>query len=283
VNPIIISTYSTPTLVQNYINKKLKPLYFKLYSSTNHTQTQDQVTFITYLFPKELSKITYVTLIARGIGDFIQQEFASKYAAEIIRNHDGFPFAEKNGMIPLPSNMEKDQTKELVNAIKEEILEKNNFCIDGWIKFRLGEYKAYIRKKVERSIFEYLAYQEYEEFIELLKQFVKTQESSIKMLHIMPRCDGSIGLYNNIYEEITTILVEEYTTVGSVDDNYKEDMILSTLLNICPLKIKIHKKGVYQNQRLIQTIQMVYEDKVSQCKNCKHCEFVRDILTRKKL
>lgn len=282
VNQVVISTYSTPAIVRNYINKKLKELHLKSYRPTSYIQIEGQVTFITYRFPTELPKVNYVTLIAKGIGDFIQREFVSQYVADILRNHDGFSLLGKNAIILLPYNMEEDKTHELVNAIKEEILEKDNFCIDGWIKFRLKEYKTHIRKKVDRIIFEYLAYQEYEEFIELLKEFIKTQESLIRILHVMPRCDGSIGLYDKRYQEITTICLEESATIGPIDDDYKEDMILSILLSMCPLEIKIHKEEVYENQRLIQTIQMVYEDKVSQCKNCKHCKFARDILTPKK-
>jgi len=284
VNHIIISTYSTPTLVQKYINKKLKSLYLKSYRPISYTHMQDDIAFITYLFPENLPKMSYVTLIAKGIADYIQEEFASQYAADIIRNHDSFLVIENNKVIQMPCILEEDdKTDELINTIKEEILEKNNFCIDGWIKFRLVDYKLYIRRKVERIIFEYLAHKEYEEFIGLLKEFIKTQQSSIKILHIMPKANGSIGLYDRRYAEIPTMCLEEYGIQVQEDTSDKEDIVLSTLLTMSPLKIKIHQKEFCQNQRLIQTIQMVYEGKVSLCKNCKHCEFIGDILTQKRL
>ena len=282
VNHVVISTYSDPVQVQKYINKRLEPLYLKPYRSIS--SIKDKVTFITYMFPVELSQTSHIIPIAKGIVDFIQHEFAGEYAKDVIQTQYGFSLEESNRMMeilreayqssPVLQEVLGDnrQTEALVQSISKAIWEENNLCVDGWIKFRLGEYKAYIMNQVERIVFEYLAYQEYEEFIGLLKQFIKTQQPLMKFLHLIPKADGSIGLYDDQYEEMTSMCLEEYAEIRVIGDSYNEDVILSTLLTISPLKIRIHKKEAYENQRLVQTIQMIYGDKVSLCESCQHCE-----------
>lgn len=290
MNHVIISTYSSPVQVQNYINKRLEPLYLKSYKPISHITVQSKVTFITYHF-SPLLQSSYITPIAKGIADFIQQEFAKTYAADIIQIDYGFNSKENHKIREvlydlyqsaplLQQTIEECGEKEkLVKSISQAIEENNNFCVDGWIKFRLEEYKNHIRERVERVIFEYLAYQEYTEFIDLLKRFIETQAPLVNVLHLIPKGSGCIGLYNEDYKEMTPVILEQDTQISQMDENYDDDLILSIVLTISPLKLMIHKKDAYENKRLIQTIRMVYGSKVGLCKNCKHCEQTSDILT----
>lgn len=293
MNQVIINTYCDPVQIQKYINTRLESLNLRPYRSIS--SIKEKVTFITYLFPITVSPTSYLIPIAKGIVDYIQYEFAQKYGEDIIQTQYGFSAVESTKMMgilrdvyrlsPLLQETMEDnrQTDKLVESISKEIGEENSICIDGWIKFRLEEYKEHITQKIERMVFEYLAYLEYEEFIELLKQFIKTQQPLMKLLHLIPKADGCIGLYNGQYEEVTSRSLQTYAEIVFIDEDYNEDIILSALLTISPVKIQIHKKEFYENQRLIQTIQMIYGDKVILCKSCQYCEPTRDILTQKKL
>ncbi len=272
MNQVIISTDAKEAKVQYYINQQLNVLYLKSYRVKTHTN--NEMIFITYLFPEEVSGGDYIIPIAMGIMGFIQDDFAKAYARQIIYKYYNLMPSESNEMVQLLRTVEdKKQIEKMIQDICQELRLKNSFCVNGWITFRLERYKDDIAKNIDRLVFEYLAYKEYEIFIELLRQFVEVQPSLMKSLHIIPEKQGRIGLYNEVYEAIPS--KDDEMTGG-------EDMVLNTILTISPLKIRIHQKELYKNKRLIQTIQLIYEDKISWCKNCEHCKQFCDILTPKK-
>lgn len=282
---MIISTYSYQLQIQEYIDKRLEKLRPKEYIPNIKVEKKTNGTFITCFFPVEMSqpkqqryfKEYIITPLAGAMADLIQNEFAIEYGNGIIQAtyHCG-------EIVITGIKEDHTQNKRLLELMIDEMMEQDNFCLDGWIRFRLSKYKTYIMDMVDNLIVEYEAYKEYEEFIMLLQEFIFRQESLMDEVHVIPDYKGEIDLYNEENEKITALCEEEY-----------DDLVLGTILTLAPLRIVVHKKDKCKNIRLIDTIKRIYKDRVTHCQGCESCNksrfkigiirAIKDILTQKKV
>lgn len=298
VDHVTISTDSYSNELQKYIGKRLKEVVPKEYMPICKIQEKIRFKSITYCLPKQpsLSKgkdcfCEYIIKpISKGIVDVFKYIIAVQYGIECINKYDEFSLDEKARIIRIfkekwqvcliyndITNKDTQESK-IINCISDQLKSQNTLNIDGWIRFRLLEYRQYIKELVENIAFEYIAYREYREFLAMLKQFVEVQKPMIDIIHIIPSTTGQIYLYDDNYNEITKSCIEqceENTAVNNI-----EDLILSSLITIAPLKIVIHKKEMCSNTRLIATIQIIYQDKVRICHKCKNCNKLK-VVTNK--
>lgn len=287
VKHMVISTYSYRLQIEEYLNKRIKKLNLKEYQPIINVEEKGKTTFVTCSFPLDISKSQgegyfkeYIIIpVAKAIVDIIQKEFAVDYANEILQTSYGF---REIMITEIVEN--KLETKKLLHPIINEITQNNAFCIDGWIRFRLSQYKMFLIDMVENLTYEYEAYKEYKEFITLIKYFVLNQQSLMDQIHIIPDKNGSIDLYNEKKESVT-LNREQY--------DCQDDLILGTLLTLAPSSMMIHQEEKCNNIRLMDTIKNIYEGRIIFCNSCQHCEregfkvgifrALKDILTQKKL
>lgn len=284
VKGMVISTYSYPTQLEAYIKKRLAGLDLEDYKPTIQVESKGTATFFSCLFPEEMPKIkqeiyfkAYLVMpLAKAAVDLIQNEFAIEYGNQIIQSDYGFKEVVITKVVE--NSLER---KKLLDPIIEAMMGDKNFCLDGWIRFRLAGYKAYMMDRVDRAIGDYQSYKEYGDFISLLKEFTLNQRSLVDHVHIIASRSGKINLYSKQYEKL-----------AGIGEGEHDDLILGTLLTLGPSNITIHKKDKYNNIRLIETICIIYQDKIILCKGCKHCkksgprkrviQAIKDILTQKK-
>ena len=111
------------------------------------------------------------------------------------------------------------------------------------------------------------------EFIALLKLYINSQTANCNIVHI-------------IYSPSETILLDEKGKIIKDDDILLEakylsditfsanDYTLNTLLNLLPKKIHIHLLENYVDE-FVNTIQSIFENRVSICKECNICKNYR--------
>lgn len=51
-----------------------------------------------------------------------------------------------------------------------------------------------------------------------------------------------------------------------------DDLLLSSLITLAPLKIVIHKREMIQNRELLDTIIEIFPNNVTFCKGCQLCD-----------
>lgn len=260
---IVVNTYSYRHQIQEYIEERINRLEKKEYFPNISIEEIDSVVFLTCKFPQQISQVKqdkyfeeYLIIpLAKAMIDIIQDEFAKEYANKILETRYNFTGIKIMGLA-----QDKNQAENLLEPIVEELARENSFCLDGWIRFRLADYKAYIVRMVDNLIYEYYEYKEYEEFIRLLKEFVINQTPLEDLIHFVPGFKGTMNLYNKDNKKIISISEDE-----------SNDFILGTLLTIAPKKIIVHRIEGYNNIETISTIRGVYGKRVSFCKGCKIC------------
>lgn len=165
----------------------------------------------------------------------------------------------------------------IYNSIYDYVKENKSIVLDGFVTFRLKKYIQILDNLVDISVNKFLIEREYTEFIQILKLYVSSTISKINTVHL-------------IYTKTDTILIDEDKNILSTDDNLlkakylsditfsSNDYALNTLLNLIPQKIIIHLVDNYSDE-FINTLKLIFEDRVSICTDCNICKLYKLNLT----
>lgn len=133
--------------------------------------------------------------------------------------------------------------------------ENGSIIINGFVNFRLGEYKDELRNLCHDAAEEIYAMREYDEFMNMLRFFVSVQAPKENTVYIK-NSGGVLKIYNKRHRDITDFYCEE--SVFSDEGFTREDIILSALITIAPRKIVIH--GKRESERIYDTISNVFSN-----------------------
>ena len=168
----------------------------------------------------------------------------------------------------------------LFDAFYEYITTKHSIVLSGFINFRLKNYRKLIEELIDFSVNEYIIEREYLEFISLLRLYINSQIPTTCTVHL-------ISLYND------TLLLDENMKLINIDKNAlnakylsdvsfsNNDYILNTLLNILPQKIHLHLVSPLSNLDYINTLQLIFENRIEICNDCNICNLYKGILQNK--
>ncbi len=153
--------------------------------------------------------------------------------------------------------------------VKEYIKENNSIILDGFVYFRLKEYINYLDNIVDEAVNQFIIEKEYREFVSLLRVYVESKAPQYNLLHL-------------IYMNGESILLDEKRNIVSVSENIynakylsdisfsPNDLALNTLLCLLPRKIEIHL--IDDEDEFINTLQLIFQNRVSICKECDICK-----------
>lgn len=208
-------------------------------------------------------------------------DFAVQISGEIMNNYEKpllkkiteneFPYAPqgekaeifnlalKHASAQSPDAMDTihyERRKALIEEQALDYLKENSFIIiNGFVNFRLEEYKNELRNLCHDAAEELYAMREYDEFMNMLRFFVSVQAPKEQVVHLI-KTKGVMRIHNKRHRDITDVYCEE--SIFSEEGFTEEDIILSTLITIAPRKIIIHDK--LENERIYDTIANVFTD-----------------------
>ena len=162
----------------------------------------------------------------------------------------------------------------LYNGFYDFINDNKVLYLDGFIYFRLKEYFSILDDTVNNAVNHFLIEKEYLEFVSLLKLYINSQDSKCELVHLIYSSSESILLDKdkNIIAPDSDIFNAKYLSDISFSSN---DFTLNSLLNLVPKKIYIH---LIDNKidEFIQTLELVFENRVNLCTDCNICEFYKN-------
>jgi putative sporulation protein YtxC len=157
------------------------------------------------------------------------------------------------------------------NEIKQFFKKNNDLNVDGFLEFRLKEYKEELREVVEYAVDEFIMDKQYQEFISLLKYFVFIQEAKIPEVHLMHKGGHEFVLFNEQMTPMDMKATEDSFKIEILDQEFNfEDLVVSTLISIAPQQIHIHTRE--PKVLVIQTINQIFENRVHICEYCRQCK-----------
>ena len=161
----------------------------------------------------------------------------------------------------------------LYHALYTFISNNKVLILDGFINFRLQTYTAILDDIVSESVNNYIIEKEYMEFISLLKLYINSQKNNSNIVHLIYSASESVLLdeNKNLILNSEEIFNAKYLSDISFSSN---DYTLNSLLNLLPKKIYIH---LIDNEidEFINTLQLIFETRVSICLNCEICNLYR--------
>lgn len=164
---------------------------------------------------------------------------------------------------------EKTREEIVQNAVLQYVNENKSMILDGFIHFRLKNYIKYLDNIIDTAVNQFIIEKEYNEFINLLKIYVDSKMTECELLHLIYINGESILLdkEKNIVSVSENICNAKYLSDISFSSN---DFALNTLLTLLPAKIEIHLIG--EEDEFINTIKLIFDNKVSICRECNICK-----------
>ena len=160
----------------------------------------------------------------------------------------------------------------ITSALFDYFIDNKSTNIDGFISFRLNNYIKYLDSIVDLAVNKFLFEKEYNEYINLLKLYINTQNCNCKILHLIYQKENSIILDEN--NKIINIGKKSFSNKYLSDISFKEnDYILDFLLSNIPNKLYIHLLN--KEDEFITTLKKIFNDKVDICKDCSVCSLFK--------
>ena len=233
----------------------------------------------------------FFSKISNLLSFLIIDEFEDMLMKRIIdKNYFYFDALERNKILKNCYNILSDEYYEwfdkkfdaLYNSLYSFISDNKVLLLDGFINFRLQDYTSILDDIVSESVNNYIIEKEYLEFISLLKLYINSQKNNSNIVHLIYTTSESILLdeNKNLILNSEEIFNAKYLSDISFSSN---DYTLNSLLNLLPKKIYIHLIDS-QIDEFINTLQLIFENRVSICLNCEICDLYRyhkKILTKK--
>ncbi|EOU1110211.1 putative sporulation protein YtxC [Clostridium perfringens] len=155
-----------------------------------------------------------------------------------------------------------NKINDIIENIKEFILENDYINIEGFITFRMKNFLKDIECIIDKVVEDYMIEKEYNEFIKLLKYFVDIQDCKLEEVNIIVQKNGSYEVKDSKGLNIFKDFLNEITDVAEEGIINTEDIIISGLITNAPKKIKIYNEEYCINKEFIQTIKSVFGERV---------------------
>ena len=228
---------------------------------------------------KEKNIDKFQNIVSELITDVILKFYQEKILKRIINvNYFYFDDFERNiifeDCFEFLQQDESEIRETVFMQVKNYLLENKNIILEGVINFRLNEYIKILDNIVDMAVNKYIIEKEYKEFINLLKIYVNSTEPKTGVMHLIYINGESILLdeEKNIIQMDYSINNVKYLSDITFSSN---DMALNTLLSLLQKKIEVHI--INKEDEFINTLKLIFENKIRICSECNICKIYRMI------
>lgn len=134
--------------------------------------------------------------------------------------------------------------------------------LDGFLTFGMQEYREELAMMIEECIDEYMAKEDYLEFLEILRYFIEEEECRFGQLtiHILPT--GKCHIYDEFDHEITKECRKKFMDEFQDENPVLEDFIISILILYLPQSISIYGTKYVANQSFLSTLESIFGNRL---------------------
>jgi putative sporulation protein YtxC len=147
------------------------------------------------------------------------------------------------------------------DAVSDLIQDSNiAFSFEAFVKFRLRGYLEKLLKYVEIAIDEYKMEQEYQVFIQTLREFLHSRQEKVDQLHLVYNEEPIF--FNEEFEEIKKAEIARMIDRKLLSNHpvYVDSVTIAPLLSIAPKQIYLYTSN--SEEPLIRTIKNIFEERV---------------------
>lgn len=169
----------------------------------------------------------------------------------------------------------------LFDAFYEYVTAHHSIVLTGFVNFRLFDYRNLLEDLVDFSVNEFIIEREYLEFISLLRIYINSEPCNTSVIHIVSFDFDTFLLDENmnIIDIDRNALNAKYLSDVSFSNN---DYVLNTLLNLLPKKIFLHLISPSNNTDFINTLKLIFENRIELCSDCSICNLYKNLKVEQK-
>ena len=223
--------------------------------------------------------------VAKMLAEFIVVREEKKIVKKMIEQYYGCYTEEERKVI-------YDHTLELLSGSNDlivdfsmtarctKILEKiiayldthHELVLEGFINFRLKDYREKLMQTVDKAADDYMMDLEYKEFIDVLRGFVEIQEPQIEEVHLVVVGDGLYKIVDDQGRSIENQNFESFLLQRTDQINY-EDLLITALITIAPYHVVVHMHSSNNSvtQSVVETVKNIFPGRVMICEGCDFC------------
>lgn len=215
--------------------------------------------------------------VAELIGSWIIDFYEPKLLSQMLKNDFAEDINDRQKILKSAAKKnslsEKNCNKKyIVRKVSKYLNDENNLYIDGFVRFRLCEYRNQLYMLLCEAVEEFYIEKEYEEFIELLGVYIDDRVPMVDLLHIRANPDGSFSFYDFRQSSIAFSIEEDSTSQLFRNFLTEEDKLISILITLAPKRIIWHETENNKNQNIIKTVREIFKDRFSLCHGCELCK-----------
>ncbi len=156
------------------------------------------------------------------------------------------------------SNIEIE--KNMKDAISQIFKENLAFSFDSFVKFRMRPLFDQMAKYVEVSIDEYKMEQEYQMFIQTLREFLHGRQAKLHQIHVL--IDEGIRFFDEHFFEMKRSELSRMIDRKLLFNHpvYVDSVTIAPLLSIAPASIFLYTED--REQPLVRTIHNIFEERL---------------------
>ena len=268
--------------ILTYLQKEFTEFnMFNVFYSLNEFKSYKNIIIHYTGIDNELFYTKLATILSYLVIDYFEKDIIKKI---LLNNYFYFDNSEFNKIFALCSeNLCDDENFSFTNrqlklfdTFYDYISHNHSIILSGFINFRLSKYRKLLEELVDFSVNEYIIEREYLEFVSLLRLYINSQSSSPQTVHLISLEHDTFLLDENMQQIDVdkNALNAKYLSDVSFSTN---DYILNTLLNLLPKKIYLHLVSPFSNLDFLNTLQLIFENRIELCRDCNICNLYKRI------
>jgi putative sporulation protein YtxC len=169
---------------------------------------------------------------------------------------DGERYDYRNGK-------QQPQSREtfIKQALTEFLSDDISFSFESFLYFRLRKYKERLLHYVELAIDEYKLEQEYQNFIQTLRDCLVSRQAKLSIIHLLHQ-ESTFTFYDEYFCEISAKELRNWIdrTLVINQPMYIDSSVLAPLVSIAPKTIYLYTRN--SDDGMVQTIQNIFQERL---------------------
>lgn len=240
---------------------------------------EGELSFRNYERVKDSLKKFVVELVA----DFILNYEERRLIRRIIeRSYDYFSIEEQESIFDatlkilntntvfIESFTAQERRDQIISRLAEYLSDHHELVVDGFIQFRLKDYRKKLNQIVDKAVDDLMMELEYKEFIRVLRYFVNVQDPQVGETHVLFQDTSSFKIFDSTGKAISNQYLDNFAC-QYIDEISYEDLLITALISLSPNQIVLHNPLEKNSVDLITTLQGVFGDRVAICQGCELC------------
>lgn len=231
--------------------------------------------------PEEETGVLFIYKLSKLLTEVILDNWEFQIVYQIIKDQYYYLKEEEKNKVLLRTFNLLENSQDIYNKTirwqrvlkkTQEYLEQNNSInLEGFINFRLKEYRNILGEAVDQAVDEFIMEREYDEFVRLLKYFVDIQDPRVDTVNVLLKKSGVFELYDGNREPIDNDYLEGFILEFIDNEINYEDLLISALITIAPRRVILHFPDQRTVRDAIKTIKNVFGDRAEECSGCQFC------------